>query len=70
MNNRISVLLIILALSVGILAGYYYAILINSIIPKVDQDSDGLSNEALNQINPFSENNLKTNPYEYVNPFE
>lgn len=62
MNNIKVIVLIVLALIIGVVAGYYYA------LSKVE--AEPLSEEALEQINPFSDTNTTTNPFEYVNPFE
>lgn len=62
MNNKTVIMLIVLALAVGALARYYYA------MSKVE--AEPLSENVLEQINPFSDTNTNTNPYEYVNPFE
>lgn len=64
MNNNQVIIFIILALVIGALAGYYYA------MSKVEAELPLSEEEVLEQVNPFSETNTNTNPFEYVNPFE
>jgi len=52
MNNKIVIMLIILALVVGALAGHYYA------LTKVE--AEPVSEEVLEQVNPFE----YVNPFE------
>lgn len=63
--DKNTIIIAIVALVLGILGGYYYS------QSKVEGEvGEAVDQEVLEQVNPFSDENINTNPYQYVNPFE